>query len=307
VKIGLEQPHTGVPLISAVVVTYQPTAILLDSMRRLCGQVAEVILVDNGSEGVSAQVVESAGKMPGVHLIRNGSNLGIAAALNIGIRHALPSHRPWVATFDQDTAIPKDYFEQLFQAYQMCPDSQKVRMIVPGGWTEIGASVAQAPSAKPSWSFAKGAISSGSLIRADVFGVVGFYDDALFIDYVDADFCLRLQKYGFKILSAPSIVLEHELGAKQTRRLLGFLISFRIHAAWRYYYIMRNRLLAYRRYLTFSPLWALRDARGLVLELGRIIVLENGRRLKLRATFQGIWDGLRGRTGRHPNFPPNCK
>lgn len=276
-------------------------------MRRLCSQAAEVILVDNGSEGASVQIVELAGKMPGVHLIRNGSNLGIAAALNIGVRFALQFNRSWIATFDQDTAIPKDYFEQLFRAYQMCPDSQGVGMITPGGWTEIGASAAPASSAKPAWSFAQGAISSGSLIRADVFGLIGFYDDTLFIDYVDTDFSLRLRKYGFKILSAPSVVLEHELGTKQTRRLLGFQISFRIHAAWRYYYIVRNRLLLYRRYLTFSPLWVLYDARWLVLELGRIIVLENGRRSNLRAVFQGIRDGLRGRTGRHPDFPPNCK
>ena len=306
-NIGPEQPPTGAPLISAVVVTYQPTITLEDNVRRLCDQVAEVILVDNGSEGVSARSVESAGKMPGVHLIRNGSNLGIAAALNIGIRHALQFKRSWIATFDQDTAIPEDYFEQLFQAYRICPDSRNVGMITPGGWTEIGASTAHAQPAKPAWTFAQGAISSGSLIRAGIFGLIGFYDDALFIDYVDTDFSLRLRKYGFKILSAPSVVLEHELGAKQTRRLLGFQISFRIHAAWRYYYIVRNRLLLYRRYLTFSPLWVLYDARWLLLELGRIIVLEGERQSKLHAVFHGIKDGLRGRIGRHPNYPPDCK
>ena len=65
------------------------------------------------------------------------------------------------------------------------------------------------------------AIASGSLVKAEVFGVTGFFDEAMFIDYVDTDFCLRLQKNGFKILSVASVLLEHELGQRQTRNLLG--------------------------------------------------------------------------------------
>jgi rhamnosyltransferase len=113
-----------------------------------------------------------------------------------------------------------------------------------------------------------------------------------------------MQKSGLKILSATSVVLEHELGTKQTRKFPGFQLSFRIHTAWRYYYIFRNRLVLYRRYCGAFPRWTLHDAWWLVLELGRIVILENGRRQKLDAVFQGIRDGLRGKTGRHPRFPP---
>jgi rhamnosyltransferase len=85
--------------------------------------------------------------------------------------------------------------------------------------------------------------------------------------------------------------------------VLGLKVSFRIHTAWRYYYIVRNRLVLYRRYFTTFPRWTLHDARWLVLEFGRIVILENGRRQKLYAVFQGLRDGLRGNTGRHPDFP----
>ena len=78
-------------------------------------------MVDNGSDGASAEWVELAGKLPGVFLIRNRSNLGIADALNIGIRHVLQAGRPWIATFDQDTAIPVDYFKRLFQVMKSVP------------------------------------------------------------------------------------------------------------------------------------------------------------------------------------------
>ena len=305
-KRQTKQSSDTLPIISAVVVAYYPDGTLLENLRRLTDQIPEVILVDNDSDGVSAEIVETAGNLPGVRLIRNGSNLGIATALNIGIHHALQAGRRWVATFDQDTLIPPHYFERLFEIYELCPSRQNVGMIVPGNWSwsELDhASAAKKHFTEPAWSFVRAALNSGSLIKTEVFESAGFYDDELFLDYVDVEFCLRLQKKGFKILSATSVVLQHELGIKQTRNLLGFHLSFRIHAAWRYYYIMRNRVVLYRRYFSAFPLWVLQDVKGLLLEMGRIIFLENGRRQKLHAVFQGICDGLRGHTGRHPDFP----
>ena len=292
--------------ISAVVITYRPEASLLENLRRLLNQVPTVIVVDNGSEGPSAQVVEAAGNLAGIQLIRNGANLGIAAALNIGIRHALRAGAQWVATFDQDSVIPDHFFQELLRAYQACPATEKVGMVAPGKWSTGATSPTQpANPEEPLFSFVPAAITSGSLIRAEVFGPVGFYEDALFIDYVDVDFCLRMQKNGFKVLNATQVVLGHELGTKQTRNLLGYRLSFRIHTTWRYYYNIRNRLLLYRRYLTTFPRWTLRDAVWLVLELGRITCLETGRGPKLQAVIRGFRDALCGRTGRHPNYPPN--
>ena len=294
------------PLISAVVVTYRPDGTLLENLRRITSQVPTVIVVDNGSDGSSAKIVEAAGGLAGIQLVRNGVNLGIAAALNIGIRHALRMHPQWVAMFDQDSSIPDHFFEELLCACHGCPTAEKVGMIAPGKWSADKAFRSkQANPEEPLFSFVPAAITSGSLIRAEMFGPVGFYDEALFIDYVDADFCLRMQKSGFKVLSATRVVLEHELGTKQTRNLLGYRLSFRIHTAWRYYYNIRNRLLLYRRYLTSFPRWVLRDAAWLVLELGRITCLETGRGPKLQAVIRGLKDGLCGRTGRHPDYPPH--
>lgn len=290
--------------IAAVVVTYRPDAAILEHVRRISEQVREIIVVDNATEGVAAEWIDVLAKTPGVFLIRNRANLGIAAALNIGIRHALPSGFSWIATFDQDTGIPENYFKRLLGVYETCPDRQNAGMVVPGGWTEAGAPEKQNASGVPEWSFAVGAITSGSLIKAEIFGATGFYDETLFIDYVDTDFCLRAQKCGFKILSVSSVSLEHELGQRQTRNVFGFQISFRIHTAWRYYYIIRNRLLLYRRYWRVAPGWLLHDLRWLILELGRIFLLEDGRKPKIRAVLQGIKDGLRNKAGRHPDYPP---
>jgi rhamnosyltransferase len=304
VKSPAKQKPDNLPMISAVLVAYHPEVTLLDNLRRLSGQITDIIIVDNGSGGESAKTVDVAGSLPGVRLIRNGSNLGIATALNIGIRCALQSGCQWIATFDQDSTIPEHYFEELFDAYNACPMPEKIGMIVPGQYSAQGTSATKpAHSGKPQFSLVMATMSSGNLIKAEVFATVGFFDDALFIDYVDADFCLRLQKNTLKILSATQVALIHELGTKQTRNFLCFQISFRVHAAWRYYYILRNRVIVCRRYAVMFPLLILWHIIWIPLELVRIACLEKERLVKLSAAFRGIWDGLHGKTGRNADFP----
>jgi rhamnosyltransferase len=155
----------------------------------------------------------------------------------------------------------------------------------------------------PVWGYVLCANTSGSLVKREVFQRVGYNDDTLFIDFVDTDFCLRLKKYGFKVLKAMAVVLHHELGSKQTRNFFGLKISFRDHTPWRYYYMMRNRLLMYRRYYAVSPLWICTDVAWFCYGTAQLF-LEHDRRKKLAAMVVGVKDAVRGRTGRHPQFPP---
>lgn len=291
------------PPVSAVVVTYQPHVSVLENLRRLLRQIPAVIVVDNGSVGESAKVVEAAGSLTGVELIRNGSNLGIATALNVGIRHALRDGFQWVATFDQDSSISDRYFEELFRAYNACPAPDRVGMIVPGKCSPQPAVVPQTVATDSFFSYTPAAITSGSLTKAGVFEAAGMYDEGLFIDFVDVDFCLQLRKSRFKILKAKRAVLNHELGTKETRNLLGLKVSFRSHSTWRHYYMMRNRILLYRRYFTVFPMWVGCEAVLILYDFTKIICLEDKTAARLRTVFKGIRDGLRGITGRHADFP----
>jgi rhamnosyltransferase len=290
--------------IAAVVVTYHPGSVVLENMRRLSEQIDQIFVVDNYSAGASAQVVEAVEKLPGIKVIRNASNLGIASGLNIGIREALKTGVDWIANFDQDSAITADYFKNLLHAYELCPEAKCVGMVVPLGWSAPIAKVMRIGA--PVWSFVMGANTSGSLIKSEVIRKVGLYDDELFIDFVDMDYCLRMKKHGFKVLKAMQVVLHHELGSKQTRKVLGVKISFRDHTAWRYYYMMRNRLLMYRRFFTVSPLWICADIGWFFYGMAQLCI-EPDRWKKIQAMRSGFFDALRNRSGRHPQFPPPVK
>jgi glycosyltransferase involved in cell wall biosynthesis len=76
--------------VCAVVITYFPDAGFPERLEKIAAQVSRVIVVDNGTTGQSGMNLEKAlGATERVSCIRNGENLGVAAALNQGIRRAL--------------------------------------------------------------------------------------------------------------------------------------------------------------------------------------------------------------------------
>lgn len=290
--------------VCAVVVTYHPQPLLRNNLERLISQVAEVVVVDNGSGTTTTELLRIIETELGIRVIRNERNLGIAAALNVGIKHAIVGGYQWVATFDQDSEVTPGFFDGLLAAYQNCPDREHVALIAPQlFYPESNESELTQTGPLPEFAPIRSAITSGSLIRADVFIKVGYYDEPMFIDYVDYDFCLRLQTKGFGLIRANRVLLHHRLGAAENHTLLGRKISIKSHSAWRRYYITRNRVIVYRRYGLRFPGWCLHDFGWFFLELGKILVFEQSKIAKLRNILKGLWHGLLGKTD-HRLPPP---
>jgi rhamnosyltransferase len=143
-------------------------------------------------------------------------------------------------------------------------------------------------------------MTSGSLIKASAFLKTGLYDEAMFIDYVDFDFCLRLWQQGYKLIRSCRSGLLHHLGSLEAYSFLGFPITITSHNAVRRYYIMRNRVIMYRRYAVAFPFWVIKDFLWLCLDLTKIIVFEHDKSAKLRHAFKGLRHGLAGITGPLP-------
>jgi rhamnosyltransferase len=292
--------------ILAVVITYHPPAALFENMASLRKQLTEVLIVDNGSGDASEELLRACEIQLGIQVLRNRDNLGIAAALNIGVRRAIDAGYDWVATFDQDSTVTPGFFATMLSAYQHCPYRQQVALVAP--ILCVGAPDYEDQRRRPGralFSLPWTAMTSGSLIKTEVFSQAGFYDETLFMDYVDYDFCLRLWKRRWKIIRAQRAYLLHRLGAAETHSLLGLKVTIKSHSPWRRYYIMRNRLIVFRRYAFFAPGWCLHDFFWIFLELTKILLFEQQKAAKLQHVMKGIADGLAGRSGQMPTAGVN--
>ena len=81
------------------------------------------MVVDNGSsveETLPVACSTASRRLTRYVLIENGENLGIGAALNIGVRWAEANGSQWVALFDQDSTVTEDFIAQMLADFEHC-------------------------------------------------------------------------------------------------------------------------------------------------------------------------------------------
>ena len=142
------------------------------------------------------------------------------------------------------------------------------------------------------------AITSGSLLSLKVYKIVGPFNDKLFIDYVDFEYCLRIRKAGFKILRLKEALIYHKLGDLKRKIFLFKKIFVTNHPPVRYYYRTRNRFYVYKKYFLTFPLFVIKDLIIFINELIKIIFFESNRGEKLHMIKKGLFDFILGRYGK---------
>ena len=278
-----------------MIVTHNPDSNLERNVRALRPQVGKLIIVDNQSSSAAHSLIARIASACGVEIIWNNQNLGIAAGLNAGIERALSCGQyPWIAMFDQDSLVPSDFVAAIFEAYWGCPLRERVAMIG-ANYKLAMRELAGEPISGNGSAFreVKTLMNSGSFLKTSVFADCGRFDQSLFMDYVDHDFCLRLRRHGFKLIQAPRAVLVHRLGSPTSHRFLWKRFMVTNYSPGRRYSNARNRLIVYRRYLTSDTFWVLQDIFNWLREIAKMVLVEQDPIKKLISVTRGCWDGIR--------------
>jgi GT2 family glycosyltransferase len=236
------------PQVAAIIVNYNAGALLrgcVDSI--LSSEVAiEIIIVDNASNDSSLSSLCASGQ---VQIIRNPTNLGFAAACNIGIGAA---NAPFLFFVNPDCYFQTDPLPTLLAALQA---EDRIGMV--GGFlvnndgTEQGGGRRAVPTPWRSFVRAFGlyrfsnrwphlffdfhlhnqplpretidveAISGACmLVKREAVNDVGLWDEGYFLHCEDLDWCMRFWQNGWKIRFVPSARVYHALGAcSKSRRV----------------------------------------------------------------------------------------
>lgn len=276
--------------VCAVVVAFFPDQGLDERLSILLPQVEMLIVVDNTPEVSSSHLLkELLGDEARIHLIENQANVGIAAAMNQGLKLALSNECHWILTIDQDTQCDPDMVRTLRKVNEACEPKPAViggNYFDPrNGWPKV--SVGESDE----FFDQKTVITSGSLIDARIAAEIGGFREDYFIDQVDHEFCLRVRAHGYRVVISRKLVMEHSVGNTGGAKLplLGTLPN---HPPIRKYYITRNTVVILSEYWHQEPGWCLRRAIRLLLGLGLMALLEKQRIAKIRAFILGIVDGM---------------
>ena len=191
-------------MIAAGIVLFNPDSEerLFKCIEKVNEQVSKIYIFDNSTQRKDIKLPQN------VVYMTEGKNKGIAYALNRIMEKASADGFLWVLTMDQDSILPDNmcldfakYIKKEKDLGIVCPcviDRRRKYMI--GG------------STNEEYQYINSCITSASCTSVEAWKRIGGYDEWLFIDLVDNDFCKRLVLSGYKILRLNKWVLDQEFG-----------------------------------------------------------------------------------------------
>ncbi|MFV9510455.1 glycosyltransferase [Tepidibacillus sp. LV47] len=143
---------------------------------------------------------------PKILYIDNNGNQGIAHALNVGAKRANEEGYEWLLTMDQDSRFDPDMFKKYINCLNMISNSKEIAIISPNYLTNT--------KIETSCSFKEKltTITSGSLLNLLLYTNIGGFNEKLFIDEVDHDYCLRANLKNYGVVELENIFMHHKLG-----------------------------------------------------------------------------------------------
>ena len=280
--------------IYAGIVTFNPDLKTLnDNISSIHDQVDRIVIVDNASDNINeiSGAIEKFGS--NIIFFRNNKNMGIAFALNQLMEYGFDNRYEYMLTLDQDSKCPLNYVNDLIPLFGV---DNKVGIVAPVIKDVNVGIVGHSPNP---FGYVNTCITSGSIVDIKAWNKIGGYDNELFIDSVDFDFCYRLRKAGYLILQTNKKYLIHEIGNAESVKILFWNINVTNHSPFRKYYIARNNI-----YYPLKNRMYIRFLRGIFRDLGLILIVlfyEENKKLKLKKILNGMVDAFSMRKDKNEN------
>lgn len=283
------------PTLAIVVTTYKPDAEFATRFSAALGYCNCFIVVDNTPgghcfTGLNAHAAE-------VVVLQDGVNKGLGKALNLGIAAALRAGSSHAVLFDQDSSPNKAFLTDMLAMHQLAEREQQQPVCIGPLHVDDATHLSKASQDRTHAHDVLRPVSclatSGMLFRPDRLPTGSSFTEEFFLDFVDFDWCWRLQQKGWVFRRALGVTMLHRLGLAQ-RSFLG--LTYHVPAPYRHYFQFRDTLRLVSK--SHVPLYA-KFRLGLLLPLKIVaypFVLDKGWE-RLRWMVRGIADALRGVTG----------
>lgn len=289
-------PRTG-----AVIVFYNPDAACIERANRLA-LALHCVVIDNTA------MVQTAGELglsASIEYRPNGGNVGIATAINQGVESLVRSGFETAILFDQDSEPPAILLTELPAVVARANESGE-RVALAGPAYDDPRLRGVAPFVRfKYWTLERivpegdqpidvdFVISSGSCINLRYWSDIGPMEDALFIDFVDLEWCVRAKNKGYRVIGVPGVRMRHELGDEP---VCIFGRAYPMHSPLRHYYQFRN-VIALMKRPSMPMAWKTTELIKLPVRMLIYCFFPSRRKEHLRMAWRGLCDGWCGRLG----------
>lgn len=219
------------PKVSIIILNWnglKDTIDALESLKKTIYPNYEVVLVDNGSEGNDADILEERyGRY--IKLIRNKKNLGVSRGINIATKQIFKEgESDYILLLNNDIKIiQEDWLDEFVKIGESEEDIGIIgcTLLFPSGKFQKGGEIFKKPSSytNKTKNLIEVDLVCGAclMIKKKVVDKIGLLDENFSPAYYEeSDYCLRAKKAGFKVIYAPEIKIIH-CGRVATRNIRG--------------------------------------------------------------------------------------
>jgi rhamnosyltransferase len=274
-------------ILAGIIVAYNPNHIdLVSNIESYIAELDCLFIYKNSKITIEDALFIKYGEK--VIFLGSENNDGVGMALNEGVSLAKKKGFTHLLTLDQDSYFKNGHlanFRKIIE-FDMSPISKGIyipnlvyreKLLITG-------------QDKPC--NVLDGITSGSIFPISLFDIVGGFNNFLFIDGVDFEFCYRIRsKYGFNTILFPNVHLVHQLGYS-TKSLLGFTtINYN---SFRTFFLVRNHILLWKKY---PKLYRFEYKKALIKEyiiyrIVKVLLSEKDKLSKIKSICNGIYHGL---------------
>jgi rhamnosyltransferase len=290
--------------IPGVIVTYFPDAKFETRLAAISRECTPVLIVDNSADAMVRERLLRAARTAGAELLVQERNRGIAGGLNAGFAALAERGYSSVIAFDQDSTPDRGCVAALAAC---AATSVTGPAVVGSNWSDEARPdhparhvqslrllplCFQRVPAHIDLRTVTFVINSGSWFDLANWRALEGFDENLFLDLVDVDFCLRTQSSGRRIAVAAGARMLHQRGQKRPIHRFGRIWWPAFMPPERLRSLMANRVRLLFRQGWSYPHWATYEVCYTAKLLWDILLLEDRKGSKLGSICRGVAAGL---------------
>ncbi|MEA2048180.1 MAG: glycosyltransferase [Campylobacterota bacterium] len=268
------------PKVAAVVLLYYPTKEILLNLDTYKHHVNHLYIIDN-SEKVQSILPQNDTLVYSNHitLLHDKENIGVSKALNCALIEAKKTGFEWLLTMDQDSFFEENHMNEYLDHFKKC-DRTNAGIISPLHNPKFVKSNIQ-----NFYSEEEVVMTSGNLVNITHALEVGGYNEDLFIDEVDHEFCFKLHKYGYRVLQDQTVSMNHSLGRPHKD-----FSHINLYPPQRLYYMLRNYFYLKKEYSKEHPYFFRQRDFYLLKFFIKQLIFSNDRIASIKMMYRGYLD-----------------
>jgi len=280
--------------IAGVVILYYPDSEIVERINSYLNQIGHLFVFDNSEMQKNDWVSERLKQFNNTTYFADGENKGISVRLNQAAQIAIDEKFDWLLTMDQDSHFAGDNFPNLLKCLRDYQERDNVAVVGPQYLNPA------LQSSNCSATTTRHLITSGSILNLNLFLLVGSFDEALFIDQVDSEYCYRAILKKYQIVQFNNIYLQHSLGKETAHRSLKSLKKTKrsLHSPLRLYYMTRNYFYMRAKFQKHFPAEIGELKEDLLVRIKNNFLYNSQRFFLIKNILSGVIDYKRNKMGK---------